>query len=422
MGLAIALPASAAEPVAHSIQLNGTIDPATERWLGKALDDAKDDDVTLAIIRLDTPGGLDSSMREMVKDIIAAPFPVVVYVSPDGARAASAGMFITQAADVAAMAPQTNIGSATPISLGGGDIGGVLGRKVKNDASAFARALAEGHGRNGDLAARMVRDAVNVTASQAEEDDFVDVVAPNQQALLNELDGFEVKGPKAQTLNTGGLRIEQRDMPFRYHVLQVLVNPTVAFLLLLAGLVGLAIEALTPGTAVPGVLGGICLVLGLIGGTLLPISLVGVVLLLGALALFAAEAKVGGHGGLGAAGVIALIAAGLLLFDTDSKAFEISLPAVLAAAVVLGGFLVFAATKTAAARGVPVRGGPEGLVGDLGTVRVPLDPLGQVFVEGALWRAQLAKGGRLDRGRRVRVDAVEGLTLTVSPAGEDEEA
>jgi membrane-bound serine protease (ClpP class) len=418
--LVIALPAAAAEPAVPSIELSGTIDPATQRWLGKALDDARDDHAPLAIIRIDTPGGLDSSMREMVKDIIAAPFPVVVYVSPDGARAASAGMFITQSADVAAMAPQTNIGSATPISFNGSDIGGVLGRKIKNDASAFARALAEGHGRNGDLAARMVRDAENVTASEAKARNFVDVVAPNQQVLLRELDGFQVKGPKAQTLHTAGLRIDERDMPFRYQVLEVLVNPTVAFVLILAGLVGLGIEALTPGTAVPGVIGAICLLLGLIGGSFLPISLVGVVLLLGALALFAAEAKVGGHGGLAVFGVIALIASGLLLFDTDSTAFEISLPAVLAAAVILGGFLVFAATKSAAARSAPIRGGPEELVGDLGTVRVALDPLGQVFVEGALWRARTIAGARVERGERVRVDAVEGLTLTVSPAGDEE--
>ena len=182
---------------AVSIELSGTIDPATEAWMGRALEDAADDAAELVIIRLDTPGGLDTSMREIVKDIIAAPMPVVVYVSPNGARAASAGLFITQAADVAAMAPQTNIGSASPISIGGEDIGEVLGTKIENDAAAYVRALAEEHGRNPELAEEMVRDATNVTAAEALEAGLIDIVAADTDDLLEQLDGFEVQGPKA---------------------------------------------------------------------------------------------------------------------------------------------------------------------------------------------------------------------------------
>jgi membrane-bound serine protease (ClpP class) len=423
LGLLLATTASApgASRIAYSIELPGTIDPATERWMGKALDEAKDRRATLAIVRLDTPGGLDTAMRAIVKDIIAAPMPVVVYVSPDGARAASAGLFVTQAGDVAAMAPQTNIGSATPITLGGGSEDKVLGRKVRNDAAAYVRALAEGHGRDGDLAERMVRQAVNVTARRALRTGLVDVVAGSERELLRKLDGFRVKGPKAGTLHTKGLALVKRDMPFQYDALQVLVNPTVAYLLLLVGLAGLAFEVFSPGAIAPGVLGGISLVLGLIGTALLPVTAAGALLLLGALGLFVAELKIASHGVLGLAGVIALIAGGLLLFDTNSEAFEVSVPAALAAGAMLGGFTLFAVSKAIAARHAAVRTGWEELIGDVGTVRVPLDPLGQVFVEGALWRARVPDGPRLETGERVRVESIDGLTLTVRPLKESAE-
>jgi membrane-bound serine protease (ClpP class) len=356
-------------------------------------------------------------MRSIVKDVIGAPFPVVVYVSPDGARAASAGAFITQAGDVAAMAPQTNIGSATPIRIGPGEQDEVLGRKIRNDAAAYARALAEGHGRDGTLAERMVRDAVNVTATRARQAGLIDLVAPSERALLERLDGFRVQGPKARTLRTSGLGVERREMPFRYEVLQFLVNPTVAFLLMLVGLAGIGIEAFTPGAVAPGVLGGIALVLGLIGSALLPVTAAGVILLAAGLALFVAEAKIAGHGVLGVGGVLALVAGGLLLFDTDSEAFEVSVPAVIASGAMLGGLTLFAVMKAVAARRSPVLTGSEELIGDLGTVRVALDPLGQVFVAGALWRARSAGGDRLESGERVRVEGLEGLTLIVRSEG-----
>jgi membrane-bound serine protease (ClpP class) len=389
--------------------------------MAKALDEAKGRGAALAVVRLDTPGGLDDSMRSIVKDVIAAPLPVVVYVSPDGARAASAGLFITQAADVAAMAPQTNIGSATPISLGPGEQDKVLGRKVRNDAAAYVRALAEGHGRDGDLAERMVREAVNVTAQRARQAGLIDIVAASEHDLLRKLDGFRVEGPKARTLHTDGLRIVRRDMPFQYEALQFLVNPTVAFVFLLAGLAGVSIEAFTPGAIGPGVLGGISLVLGLIGTALLPVTVAGVVLLLTALGLFVAEAKIAGHGVLGVGGVVALVAGGLLLYDTDSPAFEVSVPAAVAAGALLGGLTLFAVSKALAARREPVRTGFEELLGQVGTVRVAADPLGQVFVSGALWRARSADpDSRLEPGERVRVEGVDGLTLSVTREEEGE--
>ena len=420
VGLAAGAPAPAQdEGSAYSIEISGTIDPATQRWLGEALDDAANADADVAIIQIDTPGGLDDSMREMVKDILAAPMPVIAYVTPNGARAASAGVFVVEAADVAAMAPQTNIGAASPVSIGGGDIGDTLGRKITNDAGAYVRALAEGHGRDGDLAERMVTDAVSVPASEAESEGLVDVIAGSERELLDELDGFEVKGPKAQRLETAGLTIEQHDMPLQYELLQILVNPTVAYLLLIAGLVGLAVELFAGGSTIaPGILGAMSLLLGAYGTALLPVTLVGIVLLLGGVALIVAEAHLPTHGILGAAGVAALVVSGLLLYDTNSSAFEVSVPVVIVVGLVLGGLIAVAVQKAFQAGRVKAKTGWEELVGEVGEVRVPLSPVGQVFVEGALWRARPTDAGTtLDRGYRVRVESVDGLTLLVSPAG-----
>jgi membrane-bound serine protease (ClpP class) len=433
-GLLALLPATAGAQdsgIAYSIEFDGTVDPATEEWVDQALGDAEDAGAELAIIRLDTEGGLDTSMREIIKDILAAPMPVVVYVSPDGSRAASAGAFITEAGDVAAMAPQTNIGSASPVSISGGDIGDVLGRKIENDAAAYIRALAEGHGRNGDLAERLVTEAENVSATEALDQDLIDVVAGSEEELLTELDGFEVQGPKAQTLDTEGLEIQRHEMPFLLQVLQIIVNPTVAYLLLTAGLVGLAIEIFSPGLIFPGTLGLISFLLGLYGTAQLPVTAAGVLLLVLGVGMIIAEAHLPTHGILGGVGILALALSGLLLFNTDSDAYEVSVPVVIVVALLLGGFMAFAVQKVVQARRNPVITGWEEMVGAVGEVREPIDPVGQVFVHGALWRASLADGAggdaageALERGVRVRVESVEGLTLRVRPvsptAKEDE--
>jgi membrane-bound serine protease (ClpP class) len=413
-GLATGQPSGSAErPLVQSVALDLTINPASAAWVDQALQDAEDAHADLVILRLDTPGGLDDSTRDIVKDILAAPMPVVVYVSPDGARAASAGLFITQAADVAAMAPETNIGSATPISLGGGEQDEVLGRKVRNDAAAYVRALAEGHDRNGDLAARMVNDAVNVTATEAARRNLVDLVAPDQDALLRELDGYRVKGPKAQRLDTTGARVESRDVPFKFRALELLVNPNTVFLLLTLGSILIAIELFNPGMILPGTLGAVSLILAMFGLAQLPINVAGLLLIALAFGLFVAEAFVVSHGALAVGGIVALVFGGLLLFDTDSEAFDISVPIVIFTAALLGGFFVWMAGKAVQARHRKVHTGAEELIGAHGVVRTPLDPLGHVFVQGALWRAR--SDTALAEGDRVVVDRIEGLTLTVSP-------
>ncbi len=403
-----------------SIELSGEISPATEAWVGSALSDAAEEDASLAIIRLDTPGGLDSSMRGIVKDIIAAPMPVVVYVTPPGARAASAGVFITEAADVAAMAPETNIGSASPISSTGEDLGDTLGRKITNDAAAFVRALATSHGRNPELAEEMVLKATNVTSTEALDAGLIDIVATDQEDLLAQLDGFAVQGPKAGTLQTEGLSVADRDMPFQYDLLQVLVNPNVAFLLLLIGIVGITLEFFSPGLILPGAIGAISLVLGIFGTVQLPVAAIGIVLLVLAIGLIIAEAHLPTGGLLGLAGVGALIAGGLLLFDTGSDELAISPGLVVVVAGALGLGLVFVGHKTMQARRRPVSTGEEELLDSVADVRTPLNPIGQVWVEGALWRARVdAPIGPIEAGCRVRIDGIDGLTLVVTPL-EDE--
>jgi len=402
-----------------SIELSGEISPATAGWIGTALADAADDGAPLAIIRLDTPGGLDSSMRDIVKDIIAAPMPVVVYVSPDGARAGSAGVFITEAGDVAAMAPETNIGAATPITGTGGDIGGTLGRKITNDASAFVRALTTVHGREPELAEQMVREATSVTATEALDAGLIDLIATDQSQLLTKLDGFEVQGPKRTTIDTTGWSVAERDMPLRYEVLQVLVNPNVAYLLLLVGLIGIALEIFSPGAIVPGLVGGISLALGLIGTLQLPVAAVGVLLLVLAFVLFIAEAHLPTGGLLGVVGIVALIAGGLLMFGTGDGAPSVSPWVAVPVAIVLGGGLLLVGQRVLAARRQRVRTGEEELVGAAATVRAPIDPVGQVFVEGALWRARSRDGAPIEAGARVTVAAIDGLTLVVEPSAAD---
>jgi membrane-bound serine protease (ClpP class) len=277
------------------------------------------------------------------------------------------------------------------------------------------RALAEGHGRNGDLAERMVRAAVNVTATDARRRNLIDVVAADERDLVRQLDGFRVRGPKAQRLETSDARIDSVGVPFKFAALELLVNPNTVFLLLTIGLILIGLELFNPGMILPGALGGVSLILALFGLAQLPINVAGLLLILLAFGLFAAEAFVISHGALATGGVVALAFGGLLLFDTDSEAFDISVPVVLLTAALLGGFFVWIIGKAVQARHGHVHTGAEELVGAHGEVRSSLDPVGHVFVQGALWRATSGEEP-LDVGDEVVVERVDGLTLTVAPA------
>ena len=410
---------SSSAGVAYSIQLQADIDPATQKWVSSALDDAADQNAKLVIIRLDTPGGLVDSLRTIVQDMESAPMPVVVYVSPNGARAASAGAYITEAGDVAAMAPETNIGSATPISISSTGSESDLDRKIVNDSAASMRALAGVHGRNGKLAGTMVTQATNYTAAEAKQKGLVDLIAPSEADLLQQLNGFHVQGPKAQVLDTSGLTVSDHDMPFSYQLLDILVNPNVSYLLLILGVIGIMVEFFSPGLILPGVFGAIALVLSFYANAQLPVTPAGVVLLALGFGLIVAEVHLPTHGLLGVGGIACLAVGGLLLYNTSSSAFEISPLVVVAVAAILGGGMLFAVRRVIAARQLPKRDGWEELVGAVAEVRQPLDPTGQVYVHGALWRAAAsapgAPGQAIRPGSRVRVESVSGLTLNVAP-------
>ena len=405
--------ASAAAPRVLAVELENDINPVTEDYVVGELERAEREGYAAAVILLDTPGGLDTSMRAIIKKELDLDVPVVVYVSPEGARAASAGAFIAMAADVAAMAPQTNIGSATPVDLSGQDIQKDLRNKIVNDAKEYIRALAEEHGRNGAVAETFVTKGSNLRARQALERNVVDVVAADLPTLLDRIDGTRLK-TKPLVVRTKDARIEQVEMSLWKRVLDLLVDGNVIALLLSVGLLGIVVELWNPGLIFPGTVGGISLILGLFGLSVLPVSWAGILLLLLAAAFFAAEPFVVSHGALAVAGAVCFVLGALLLFDPAGPTYEVSLSVALAIAATIAAFMLFPMTKVVQVRRRPVEVGVHSLVGSHGYVRGN----GFVFVHGELWRAEPVGGAELQPGDRIEVAAVDGLTLRVRPARE----
>ena len=328
LAAAVALTGAAAAqdtaPRVLSVILENDINPVTADYVVDAIERGEREGYDAVVIQLDTPGGLDSAMREIIKKELAADVPVVVYVAPSGSRAASAGAFITLAADVAAMAPGTNIGSSTPVAVGGGEIPADLRRKVVNDAAAYARDLAELHGRNGDWAEQAVRQASNLGSQEALEQNVVDVVAPDLPTLLNEIDGMTVE-PKGITLNTAGAAVDEIEMSLWKRVLDTLIDPNLIVLLMSIGVLGITIEILNPGLILPGTVGVISLIIGLFGLQVLPVSWAGLLLMALAVGFFVAEAFVPSHGALALAGAISFVVGALMLFDPAGEGYQVSI-------------------------------------------------------------------------------------------------
>ena len=396
-----------------AVEFSNDVNPVTEEYIVGAIERGERERYAAVVILMDTPGGLASSMREIIKAELAAKVPVVVYVSPQGASADSAGAFLAMAADIAAMAPQTNIGSSTPVNATGEDIGDDLRTKIVNDAAAYIRELAEEHGRNGDLAEDFVREGTNIGARDALEEDVVDVVAPDLAALLEEIDGMRTE-PKGLVLDTADVRIETVEMGFWKDVLDTLVDPNLIVLLMSIGLLGLTVEILSPGLIFPGTIGAVSLILGLLGLQVLPISWAGVLLILLGLAFFVAEGFVASHGALALAGAASFVVGALILFDPAGELYDVSIWVALAIGVTLALLVGVALTKVVALRRVRPQTGEEELVGDVAVVRRALEPEGLVFVHGELWRARAAADQAIPAGERVLVEAVgEGLVLEV---------
>jgi membrane-bound serine protease (ClpP class) len=413
----LAVPATAAVAPVDLIKIEGAISPVTVRLVETALDRARADGAQALVIELDTPGGLERSMRTIAQRMLNADTPVVVYVAPTGARAASAGVFITMAAHVAAMAPATNIGAAHPVSIGGGGDKESM-KKIANDAAAFIRTIALERGRNADWAEKAVRQSVSIGEREAVRLKVVDLVAESVPDLLAKIDGRTVKTARGTvTLATRDAVVKPIEIGFRDRVLNVITDPNVAYVLMMLGMLGLFFELSNPGVILPGVIGGISLILAFFAFQSLPINYAGLLLILFGIALFVAEIKVVSHGILAMGGIVSMALGSLMLFDAPDVGFRISwwviAPTVGATA---GVFLFVVSAGLRALRRRPLLGAP-GLIGQTAVARGPIDHEGQVAVQGELWRA-VAEGDPVADGTPVRVVGVEGLTLKVVKAGE----
>ena len=416
---ALAFPAFAATPSPRvlAVEFENDVNPVTADYVIDAIERANDEDYDAVVILLDTPGGLASSMKDIYQAELASRTPVIAYVSPDGARAASAGVWIVQAADIAAMMPSTNLGSSTPVAAGGGEIPSDLRRKAINDAAKSLRALAETHGRNGDWAEQAVRKADNLTAQEALDKNVIDVLAPSLPRLLDQIDGRTTR-PDGKVLHTAGGRVDRVEMSLWKRILDTIIDPNIILLLMSIGVLGITVELLNPGLIFPGTVGAISLIVGLFGLQVLPISWAGLLLMLLAAAFFTAELFVASHGALTLAGAVSFVIGALMLFEPAGETYEVSIWVVLAIAATLAGLFGIAFAKALQARRAKPQTGADELAERIGIVRQTLDPEGLVFVNGELWRAR-SVGGTIHTGDAVQVEGVDDeLVLEVSRVGE----
>lgn len=393
---------------AFIIGLEGTINPGAAMYVTKGLQKAESQGARVVVLRLDTPGGLGSSMRTIIKAILNSPVPVAVWVGPRGARAASAGVMITIAAHIAAMAPGTNIGAAHPVMAGGGDIGKTMSEKVVNDMAAYARGIAKDKGRNGEWVEKAIRESVSITAEEAVKKHVVDLIARNIDELLKKIDGRTViVNGKKLVLKTAGLEKVYYHQNFRDRVLRTISDPNIAYILMMIGLAGLYFELAHPGAIFPGVAGGISLILAFYSFQTLPVNYAGLLLIILSIILFIAEIKVTSYGMLSMGGLISLFLGSLMLFDNMQVSLQLMMPTV----VLVGGFFVVVAALAFRAYRSKPKSGVDGLIGEVGLVKEKLDPGGLVFVHGEYWKATADEP--VEEDERVEVIEMEGLTLKV---------
>lgn len=406
---------AAGAPVVVVAIYEGVINPVAAEFLAQVISDATEQRAEALVIQLDTPGGLDTSMRLIIKEMSAARIPIIVYVSPTGARAASAGVFITLAAHVAAMAPGTNIGAAHPVAMGGGEMDKEMKKKVENDAAAYIKSIAEKHGRNVQWAEDAVRQSVSATETEALKLKIIDYVAENLSALLAAVDGRVVETVDGRrTLKTRSAEIQKLLMSSRLKILNALSDPNIAYILMLLGIYGLIFELSNPGAILPGVVGAICLILAFYSFQTLPINYAGLLLILLAIILFIAEIKVPSYGLLTVGGVVSMILGSLMLFKTDLPFMRISWWVILPTAALTAGFFVFVLGLAWRAHHRKPVTGVEGFVGVLGTAKTEINPKGRVLVQGELWDAISSE--LIREGEAVEVTGVEGLKLYVKRA------
>ena len=397
--------------------IDGGINPAVNDYIRESIQRAHQGNARALIIQLDTPGGLLSSTRSIVKQMLGAPLPIIVYVAPSGAGAGSAGVFITMAANIAAMAPGTNIGAAHPVAGGGQEVKGVMGEKLENFTASFSETIAQRRGRNTDFAIQAVRRSISITDKEALEKDVIDIIATDVSDLLKQANGREVDvGSVKRTLDFDGVSILHFEMGLKQKVINILADPNIAYLLMMAGILGLYMEFSNPGALFPGIAGGIALLLALASFQVLPINYAGLLLIGLGLCLLVAEAFLPSFGILGISGVVSLGLGSLLLFNVQGSDLAVDGSIVLAAVGTLSAFVLVVTVLVVRSQRRKATLGYGGLIGEVGEVRDRLDLRGKVFVHGEVWNAEGAE--RLEAGDRVEVVGYDGMKLKVKRAAE----
>jgi len=398
------------------VTIDDPITPVIAEYVMRSIDEAEKDNAECIIVRIDTPGGLDLAMRKIIKKMFSADVPVIVYVAPAGARAASAGAIIAIAADIAAMAPGTNIGAAHPVNLGGGDMGKEMGEKVENDAAAYVESIAVKRKRNSQWAVKAVRESVSISAEEALTLNVIDVVSHDLTTLLADLNGMTVSTSAGEIkLQTTGLEIRHKKMGFRENVLKALVNPNIAYILLMIGLAGLYFELSNPGVIFPGAVGGISLILAFYSLQTLSANYAGILLILLGLILFIVELKVTSYGLLSVGGIIAITLGSLMLFQSSVPYLRLSWSVLVPTVGMIWLFFIVVIGLVVKAQKKKPSTGREGLVDSVGTACDDFENKGLVFVHGEYWNAQSERP--ISKGSSVRVKKVEGMMLTVEEKG-----
>ena len=398
----------------YIIKVADAISPGTAEFIKSGIKKAEENEAAVIIIELDTPGGLAESMRLIVQNILGSKVPVVVYVSPSGARAASAGVMITMAADVAAMAPGTNIGAAHPVGMGGKDIDGKMSEKVINDMVAQAKSVAEKRGRNAQWVEEAIRESVSVTETEALKENIIDLIAENTDDLIKQLNGRELKD--RGVLNLAEVKKVVLEETLRTKVLKTISNPNIAYILMMIGLAGLYFELSHPGAIFPGVIGGIALILAFFAMQTLPVNYAGILLIILAIIFFIMEMKITSYGLLSVAGIVSLLLGSIMLFEGGTPDTKLSLRVLLTTVILISGFFVAVASLVFRAQISKPSTGSKGLVGEIGIVKKTLAPEGKVFVHGELWKARAKEP--LDENVKVRVVKVVNLVLEVESVDE----
>ncbi len=390
------------------MELDGSINPGSATYLVRGIEEAEETGAALLIIQMDTPGGLASSMRTMVKAIMNSMVPVVVYVSPTGSGAASAGVMVTVSAHIAAMAPGTNIGAAHPVTANGGEITKTMSEKVVNDMASYGRGIAQERGRNGEWVEKAIRESVSITSDEALKNKVIDLIARDIDELLQLIDNREVALASGKiTLNTKGLNKVYYRPGFRDRILRTISDPNIAYILMMIGLAGLYFELAHPGVIFPGVIGAISLILAFFSFQTLSVNYAGLMLIILAIIMFIAEVKITSYGLLTIGGIISLFIGTIMLFEEAKVSLKLMAPTM----ILVAGFFIFISTLAFRAYLRKPKGGMEGLMGEIGEVKGTIDPEGMIFVHGELWKA--ASEEKIDQGEKVEVTGAKGLVLNV---------